>query len=49
MDIDQRDIEKGGLAEILPKFHLNSISYLGELNASRMYAEVWGDAKTKKS
>lgn len=47
MDIDQRNIEKGALPEILPRFYLNSISYLSELNASRMYAEVWSNKRSK--
>ncbi|KHE92209.1 MAG: hypothetical protein K8F52_18805 [Candidatus Scalindua rubra] len=46
MNIDQRDIEKGALVEILPKFYANSISYLGELNAYRMYAEIWGNKRS---
>ncbi len=48
MDIDQRDIEKGALSEILPKFHPDSISYLSELNACRMYAEIWSNKRSKK-
>lgn len=48
MDIDQRDIEKGVLSEILPKFYPDSISYLSELNAYRMYAEVWSNKKSKE-
>ncbi|MCR4288730.1 MAG: hypothetical protein NUV86_00505, partial [Candidatus Scalindua sp.] len=46
MNIDQRDIEKGALLEILPKFYANSISYLGELNAYRMYAEIWSNKRS---
>ncbi len=48
MDIDQRDIEKGSLPEILPKFYPNSISYLSELNEYRMYAEVWSNKRSKE-
>jgi hypothetical protein len=33
MNIDQRDIEKGSLHEILPGFYPDSISYLSELNS----------------
>ena len=47
MNIDERDIEKGSLSEILPKFHPNSISYLSELNDYRMYAEVWNNKKSE--
>ena len=47
-DIDQRDIEKGALTEILPRFYPNSISYLSELNEYRMYAEVWSNKKSKE-
>jgi len=47
MDIDERDIEKGQLPEILPKFYPNSISYLSELNDYRMYAEVWSNKKSE--
>lgn len=43
MNIDQRDIKKGPLLEILPKFFPNSISYLKELNEFRMYAETWSN------
>ena len=43
MDIDNRDIKKGLLPEILSDFHPNSISYLRELNEYRMYAEVWSN------
>ena len=49
MDIDQRDIQKGALPEILPKFYPNSISYLSELNDFRMYAEVWSNEKSKEN
>jgi hypothetical protein len=48
MDIDQRDIEKGALPEILPKFYSDSISYLSELNACRMYAEIWSNKRSKE-
>ena len=48
MDIDQRDIEKGALSEILPKFYPNGISYLSELNACRMYAEIWSNKRSKE-
>ena len=48
MDIDQRDIEKGALPEILPKFYPDSISYLSELNACRMYAEIWNNKRSKE-
>ena len=48
MDIDQRDIEKGALPEILPKFYPDSISYLSELNACRMYAEIWSNKRSKE-
>ena len=48
MDIDQRDIEKGVLPEILPKFYPDSISYLSELNACRMYAEMWNNKRSKE-
>ena len=48
MNIDERDIEKGALPEILPKFYPNSISYLNELNACRMYAEIWSNKKSKE-
>lgn len=41
MNIDQRDIEKGPLQEILPSFYPNSISHLSELNEYRLYAEMW--------
>ena len=47
MDIDQRDIEKGALPGILPKFYPDSISYLSELNDYRMYAEVWSNKKSE--
>jgi hypothetical protein len=47
-NIDQRDIEKGPLPEILPKFYPESISYLSELNEYRMYAEVWSNRKNKE-
>lgn len=47
MNIDNRDIEKGALPEILPKFYHNSISYLSELHDYRMYAEVWSNKKSK--
>ncbi len=43
MDIDNRDIKKGLLPEILSDFHPNSISYLRELNEYRMYAEIWSN------
>ncbi len=49
MDIDQRDIEKGALPGILPRFYPNSISYLSELNDFRMYAEVWSNKKSKEN
>jgi len=49
MDIDLRDIEKGPLPEILPKFYPESISYLSELNDFRMYAEVWSNKKSEKN
>lgn len=49
MDIDLRDIEKGVLPEILPRFYPNSISYLCELNDFRMYAEVWSNKKSKEN
>ncbi|ODS31996.1 MAG: hypothetical protein SCARUB_02884 [Candidatus Scalindua rubra] len=45
MNIDQRDIEKGSLIEILPKFYPNSISYLSEINEYRMYAEMWSNRR----
>ncbi len=48
MDIDQRDIKKGLLLEILPKFYSESISYLSELNEYRMYAEVWSNKRNKE-
>ena len=48
MNIDERDIEKGALPEILPQFYPNSISYLSELNDFRMYAEVWSNKKSKE-
>ena len=48
MDIDQRDIEQGALPEILPKFYPDSISYLSELNACRMYAEFWSNKRSKE-
>jgi len=48
MDIDQRDIRKGSLLEILPEFYSESISYLSELNEYRMYAEVWSNKKNKE-
>lgn len=48
MDIDQRDIEKGALSEILPRFYPDSISYLSELNAYRMYAEVWSNKRGRE-
>ncbi len=48
MDIDQRNIEKGALPEILPKFYPNSISYLSELNACRMYAEIWSNKRSNE-
>ena len=48
MNIDQRDIEKGSLTEILPRFYPNSISYLSELNEYRMYAEVWNNNRNKE-
>ncbi len=47
MDIDQSDIEKGVLSETLPKFYPNSVSYLSELNAYRMYAEMWSNKRGK--
>ena len=47
MNIDERDIEKGALPDILPEFHPNSISYLSELNDYRMYAEVWSNKKSE--
>jgi hypothetical protein len=43
MNIDQRDIKKGPLPEILPAFFPNSISYLRELTEYRMYAETWNN------
>jgi hypothetical protein len=46
MTIDQRDIEKGSLTEILSKFYPDSISYLSELNEYRMYAEVWSNKRS---
>lgn len=46
MNIDDRDIEKGPLHEILPKFFPESISYLSELYEYRMYAEVWSNKET---
>ncbi|MGR3302720.1 MAG: hypothetical protein ACUZ8I_09495 [Candidatus Scalindua sp.] len=49
MDIDQREIEKGALPGILPRFYPNSISYLSELNDFRMYAEVWSNKKSKEN
>ncbi len=49
MDIDERDIEKGALPEILPCFYSNSISYLNELSDYRMYAEVWSNKKSKEN
>jgi hypothetical protein len=48
INIDQRDIKKGSLPEILPKFYPNSISYLSELNEYRMYAEVWSNKRSKE-
>ena len=48
MDIDLRDIEKGTLPEILPRFYPNSITYLNELSDFRMYAEVWSNKKSKE-
>jgi hypothetical protein len=48
MDIDQRDIKKGSLLEILPEFYSESISYLSELNEYRMYAEVWNNKRSKE-
>ncbi len=48
MDIDQRDIKKGALPEILPRFYPDSISYLSELNACRMYAEIWSNKRSKE-
>ena len=48
MNIDQSEIEKGALSEILPKFYSNSISYLSELNAYRMYAEMWSNKRSKE-
>jgi hypothetical protein len=48
MNIDERDIEKGALSEILPKFYTSSISYLSELNDYRMYAEVWSNKTSKE-
>ncbi len=48
MDIDQRDIKKGSLLEVLPKFYSKSISYLSELNEYRMYAEVWSNKRNKE-
>ncbi len=47
MNIDERDIEKGALSDILPEFHPNSVSYLSELNDYRMYAEVWSNKTSK--
>lgn len=43
MNIDQREIKKGPLPEILGGFYPNSISYLKELNEYRMYAEIWSN------
>ena len=48
MNIDKRDIEKGSLTEILPRFYPNSISYLSELNEYRMYADVWHNNRNKE-
>ncbi len=48
MDIDQRDIKKGPLLEILSEFYSESISYLSELNEYRMYAEVWSNKRSKE-
>ncbi len=48
MNIDERDIEKGALHNILPVFHPGSISYLSELNDYRMYAEVWSNKRSKE-
>ena len=47
MNIDQCEIETGALSEILPKFYPNSVSYLSELNAYRMYAEMWSNKRSK--
>ncbi len=47
MNIDERDIEKGILHNILPVFHPGSITYLRELNSYRMYAEVWSNRRSK--
>ena len=49
MNIDQRDIEKGSLPEILPEFYPDSISYLSELNEYRIYAEVWRNQRNKET
>lgn len=49
MDLDQRDIEKGALPGILPRFYPNCIPYLSELNDYRMYAEVWSNKKSKEN
>jgi len=49
MDLDQRDIEKGALPGVLPRFYPNSIPYLSELNDYRMYAEVWSNKKSKEN
>ncbi len=43
MNIDQREIKKGALQEILTEFYPNSISYLRELIEYRMYAEIWSN------
>lgn len=48
MNIDEREIKKGSLSEILPEFHPNSISYLSELNEYRMYAEMWSNKRKKE-
>lgn len=45
MNIDQRDIKKGPLPEILPQFYPESISYLSELNDYRIYAEMWSNQR----
>ncbi len=48
MHIDERDIEKGALATILPGFYPGSISYLSELNDFRIFAEVWSNKRSKE-
>ncbi len=48
MNIDERDIEKGDLPDILSGFYPDSISYLSEFNDYRMYAEVWSNKRSKE-